>query len=320
MGAGADRTPLNRAAFLAREGRTIARARLATGRSAPLASSLKTLADTAAASVDGLIGDASPSIERIHDLHREMRRLRVGLELWSRLVPARDRESMRTLIRRVKRLAGLIGQVRDRDVVLELLERTRRVGSGAPESRTFHRFWVRLRDDSRVGRELLRAFLRTEREAGLFRSVADAIGRTPRSATPAAVGRLIAEENRAREERFRRAHRRARRRPTSVRLHRLRIRLRQWRHVAEITGTVAAGAARPIPPSFRRLQDRLGRLHDLDVALATLDPDLDGSPWAARLRQERRGSRTAARLQLDRLVLPPPRPPGAAPAPRRSAR
>jgi hypothetical protein len=169
------------------------------------------------------------------------------------------------------------------------------------EAQRFHQFWGRLRDDSRTGRELLRAFLRTERDAGLFRYIGDTLRLRPRPTATTDLSRLMALENRTHDEKVRRAHRRASRRPSSNRLHRLRIRLRQLRHVSDLTRTIEPRAAHPIPVVFRRLQDRLGRLHDLDVALATLDPELDSSPWASDLRKIRRRVRTAARTELQHL-------------------
>ncbi len=230
-----------------------------------------------------------------------MRRLRVGLELWAQLLPPKERDAVATLGRRLKRLARLVGEVRDRDIVLELLEQARPRAADPLETRRFHQFWGRLRDDSRTGRELLRAFLTTEREAGLFRAVAQALETPPRPSAAAELARLMAAENRTRHEKVQRAHRRATRRPSSDRLHRLRIRLRQLRHVAEITRSVEPASAHRIPAVFQRLQDRLGKLHDLDVALATLDPDLNRSPWASDLRRVRRRTRTAARIELERL-------------------
>lgn len=231
-----------------------------------------------------------------------MRRLRVGLELWGQLLREKDRVPVAALARRTKRLARLVGQVRDRDIVLELLERTRPSDPDPAEARSFQQFWGRLKDEARTSRELLRAFLTTERDAGLLRSIAESLKVTPRAHAAADLARLMAEENRARHDKVRRAHRRASERPSSERLHRLRIRLRQLRHVSELTRSVVPAAAHPIPTSFRKLQDRLGELHDLDVALATLEPSLDRSAWAADLRKVRRRVRVSARRELDRLT------------------
>jgi len=263
--------------------------------------------------IDEFVRLPSPSPDRVHRLHRAMRRLRVGLELWSRLLPAADQATVTTLARRVKRLARLVGQVRDRDIVLDLLQRTHPRGATALETQRFHRFWGRLRDDSRTGRELLRAFLTSERDAGLFRTIGETLALKPRSTAAADLARAMAKENHDRHEKVRRAHRRASERASSARLHRLRIRLRQFRHISDLTRSVEPAAAHRVPAVFRRLQDRLGKLHDLDVTLATLDPDLHRSPWAAGLHKARKTTLSATRIELERVAaLTRPRPRGGA--------
>ncbi len=230
-----------------------------------------------------------------------MRRLKVGLDLWGRLLRVDDREAVRALARRVKRLARLVGEVRDRDVVLDLLERTKPVGARPNDARAFHQFWGRLRDDSRTKRELLSAFLRTERDGGLLREIGATLDLRPRPSAGATLERLVAAEHLARDQRLARAHRRARARPSSARLHRLRIRLRQSRHLTELARPPGPTPAGHGPAAFRRLQDRLGVLHDLDVALATIDPELAGSPWTVELERSRKRARTAARAELSRF-------------------
>lgn len=274
----------------------------ASDRSRQLSTELHRLLAEVARQTDELVRHPGPSSERVHQLHRAMRRLRVGLELWGRLLRATDRAEVEVLARRLKRLARLVGEVRDRDIVLDLLERPHPRGIGESELRRFHRFLGRLRDDARTARELLRAFLTTERDAGFFENLRRALDLPPRRGGLRDLDRLMAEENRERYAKVHRAHRRASARPSSERLHGLRIRLRQFRHVSELTRAVAPVAAHPVPAVFRRLQDQLGKLHDLDVALATLDPDLERSPWAAQLRELRRKARTATRGELGRLL------------------
>lgn len=254
--------------------------------------------------VDVAIQEAHPSAEELHQLHRGFRRLRLGIGLWSRVLPAHDRETAGPLARRTKRLARLVGEVRDRDIVLALFEGLSGSGASAGEIELFHRFLARLRDDARTGRELLRASLRTERDAGLFLEIRALLQRrpSPRGATELRI--LISGESGVHHARVRRAHQRASRRPTAERLHRLRIRLRQLRHANELIRLVDPHAALRIPNAFRRLQDHIGHLHDMDVALATLDPDLERSPWAERMRRTRRRTRRQVRAELERLAFP----------------
>jgi CHAD domain-containing protein len=258
-------------------------------------------------SVDVTIADPHPSVEGLHRLHRELRRLRLAVDLWSRLLPAKYRELARALTGRVRRLARLVGEVRDRDVVLALFDRVADRAADPEETRQFHRVLGRLRDDARTGRELLRASFRTERDAHLFDAIDGVLNLRPTPLAAQQLRRLLGEEHQAHHERVRRAHRRASHRPSAARLHRLRIRLRQLRHLAELAQTVDPGVGPRIPVAFRRLQDLLGRLHDLDIAIATLDPELDRTPWADQLRSIRRRTRREARTSLERLATSPNR-------------
>lgn len=252
--------------------------------------------------VDATIEEPRPSDERLHQLHRALRRLRLGVELWQDLLPAADRGSAAALERRTKRLARLVGEVRDRDVVIGLFDAIPRRPASPTATGRYHRFLGRLREDARTGRELLRASLRTERDAGLFDAIRAALARPSGARAAARLGRLLVAASGEHHERVRRAHRKATRRPTAERLHRLRIHLRQFRHVHELIRLVAPSAAVRIPASLRGLQGRLGHLHDLDVAIATIDPELDASPWADRLRSDRRRLRHGVRLELERLA------------------
>jgi len=257
--------------------------------------------------VDHAITEPHPSVESLHQLHREMRRLLVGLNIWAQLLPQRERDALRPVVRRWKRLSRLVGQVRDHDVVLSLLEEVESARVPPEDARGYHEFLSRLRDDTRTGRELLRAFLRTEREARLLEEVGVAIDSTPLHTAGVRLRRLLAVETEYRWGRVRKAHRKARRRPTVDRLHRLRIRLRQLRHTADLVGIVDPQAVASIPVAFRRLQAHLGRLHDLDVALLTLDPERAEMAWGEALRVRRRRERRAARRALASLAVAPAR-------------
>ncbi len=253
----------------------------------------------------GLDAATLPSQE-IHEIHRELRRLGSGLAVWGQLVAAEPAGGVREATGRIRRLARLVGRARDRDVTGALLapSRARRSGDGEPEA--WREFLGRFQEDSHTGRELLRAFLRSERQAGLFDRVLGFLELTPRADAGRGLHRILADERRRRQGKVRKAHRKARRDPTSERLHRLRIRIRQWRHLASLEAA-ARVPANPPPPSWRSLQDRLGRLHDLDVALATIPKELDGSTPVRRLRHRRRELRTSVRTSLERIAARPER-------------
>jgi CHAD domain-containing protein len=266
--------------------------------SAALARYIERLRAGVVVAVDDLTIRAHPSPESLHDLHRSMRRLRHAFGLWEQLLPPSRRAALRPLDRRLTRLARLVGQVRDRDVMLALIE-----SAGLPKPPTSDlprvaRLRARLRDDGRTGRELLRVFLRSERDAGLFDELRAALAYVPRRAAPAPLRPLLAEEWRACRERVRAARRRARRRPSSSRLHRLRIRVRRLRHLAELVAHVDPGHPMSLSPAVTRVQAELGRLHDLDVVLDGLDPDTVSTAWGDALRDERRRLRSKIRDSL----------------------
>ena len=54
-------------------------------------------------------------------------------------------------------------------------------------------------------------------------------------------------------------------------------------------------------------KERLGRLHDLDIALATIPGALNGTAPARRLRSRRRELRGSVWVSLDRMATRPER-------------
>jgi CHAD domain-containing protein len=254
---------------------------------------------------------ATPAL--LHDLHRDMRRLRTGLAVWVELLDRPDRAQVGPIDRRIRRLAQLIGQVRDRDVAVDLLGSVEPKARSEEERERLDRYRARLHDDARTGRELLRAFLRSEQDALLFdevRAVLDSPARPTRSDR---LHRLLREHQSSGHDKLVEAHRRARKRPTMDRLHRLRIRVRRLRQISDLASAVDAESPAAVAASLRRLQQHLGRLHDLDVLLVGLDPSLRDTRWARSLRRERRQQRRAV-VKTIRSFRPDREPP-AKPAP-----
>ncbi|MCI4366107.1 MAG: CHAD domain-containing protein, partial [Thermoplasmata archaeon] len=224
---------------------------------ADLVSELQRRLDATLGELDRAVAAPRPAASALHRLHRDLRRLRVGVEIWGRFVPKRSRTHLAGYDRRLKRLARLVGGVRDRDIALELISDTS-LARGARERVRLHRAQARLTDDARAGRELLRMFLRSERDAGLFEGIRAGFEVAPlrrrRDALETYLQRIRDEGRREVQQ----AHRRARRKPSPRRLHRLRIRMRNWRHLSDLSTTLLpSGSIRP-PPPLRRLQHRLG--------------------------------------------------------------
>jgi CHAD domain-containing protein len=269
-----------------------------------LAAQIRRLLDDVTAQVDQVVSRPHPTPEQLHDLHRTMRRLRQALALWSHLLRPKDRELLRPLDRRLARLARLVGRVRDRDVMLGLVEGGRLPAPRRADAPFVARLRARWRDDARTGRELLRVFLRSERDAHLFEQLAATLTLPPRPNRPINVPSLLEEEQREREERVRVAHRRARRKSSVTRLHRLRIQVRRLRHVGELRSQLEPEHPAGPPSAVRRLQSQLGRLHDLDLVLSGIPVPLRATAWGDALRRERRRLRRSIAETLEEQRWP----------------
>jgi len=232
----------------------------------------------------------------------------VGISVWSRLLPKASRDELKGYDRRLKRLARLVGGVRDRDVTLSLLS-DRSLPGGARERVRLMQVRRRLVDDARVGRELLRVFLRAERDAGLFEGIRAGLHVVPPRKQVQHLDDYLAQIRDGGRREVRVAHRRARRKPSTRRLHSLRIRMRNWRHLTDLSTTVTPAQTIPAPPPLRALQRRLGRLHDLEVAEDLARP-ARGTRWARSLEEEQRRQRRRIVQQLraraTREIVPSP--------------
>lgn len=264
--------------------------------------------------VDRVIDQPLPDAEVLHDLHRELRRLAGGLSLWNELLPSSRAEELRPAIAKVRRFARLVGRVRDRDVTLSLVEPLLDGPVPPEEDEDLRKFAGRLREDARTGRELLRAFLTTERHAHWLEELRAALDHPLRTSAPRDLERLVHDAWATHRRKLRRAHRRARRKPNARRLHRLRIRIRRWRHLASLAELARVAPPEPVDARLSGLQERLGHLHDLDVALASFPDELATSSVAARIRGLRRDERRAISSAIElrerarKAARAPPRP------------
>ena len=243
--------------------------------------------------VDQVVASSSPTPGSLHRLHRQMRRLRTGLALWEALLPSGERDLLHPLDVRVKRLSRLVGRIRDRDITLSLLQRFDGKDTGRRERVRVDRYRTRLEDDARTGRELLRAFLRAERQAHLLDDLGERLRSLPRSGSFRDARRAVALAHERTRENLRRAHKKALRRPTMQRLHRLRIRIRRARQFSDLATLLDPQHQRGLASSLTRLQKDLGDLHDLDMVLVGLEKDVRTTSWADTLRKERRRHRKA---------------------------
>lgn len=272
-----------------------------TGRLERLREELERLVRAVAHGAEEVVRRPLPTPGSLHRLHRNLRRLRTGLVVWGELVPPSQRPPLATLDRRLRRLAQLVGEVRDRDVAVDLLGSVEASARRRRDRERLERYRGRLRDDARTGRELLRALLRSENDGRLFEEVGRFLSGPVRAGATRMVPRLIFEHRSRGGERLAVAHRKARKRPSMNRLHRLRIRVRRLRQITDLAGAVDPTTAEPVAGSLRSLQQGLGRLHDLDVLLDRLDPTVRETRWARTLRKERRRQRRTMVTALDSI-------------------
>ncbi|MGA8711106.1 MAG: CHAD domain-containing protein [Thermoplasmata archaeon] len=272
--------------------------------------------DEVTKAVDQVVAAARPSVASLHRLHRQMRRLRTGLALWETLLPNNEREILHPLDVRIKRLSRLVGRIRDRDIALSLLQRFDARRAGHRDLLSVTRYRIRVQDDARTGRELLRAFLRSERQARLLDDVAERLRSLPRTGTFRDPHRAVVLAHVRTYDKLSRAHRQARRRPSMERLHRLRISIRRARQFSDLAAALDPQHERAFASSLTRLQSKLGDLHDFDLVLVGLDDEVRRTAWADALRDERRRRR---REILKTIKSPIPVPAHDAP-PRNAAR
>jgi len=255
--------------------------------------------------VNHVVDSPHPTPTSLHQLHRQMRRLRTGLALWEALLPSGERELVHPLDVRVKRLSRLVGRLRDRDIAISLLDRFEGRHGSARDLERIDRYRTRVQEDARTGRELLRAYLRSEREARLLEDLGERLRSLPRSGSFRNPHKAIALAHARTHDNLRRAHQKALRRPTMERLHRLRIRIRRARQFSDLAVALDPRHERALPVTLTRLQKELGDLHDLDMILVGLDKEVLKTAWAEALADERRKRRRAI---LTTLKARPPFP------------
>lgn len=240
----------------------------------------------------------APDAETLHRLHRDLRELRVTHRLLVREPNGRPTDDATD--RRLQRLASLVGEVRDRDVAIGILLR-----SATPfDPKLRHQLQERLRQEGRVGRELLRAHARVELERHLLRAVIREVT-TAAVPRPALLRREMETSLAQHHAKIVRAFRRGLRRPSTRRLHRLRIALRNARALRSLVGRVTGHPLRAVPADLDKLQRALGRLHDLDMVadrIAALPYGADLDVWDRAWRRARKSERirVLARMQRKR--------------------
>lgn len=239
---------------------------------------------------------STPDAETLHRLHRDLRELRVTHRLLLPLPHGGVHEDATD--RRLRRLAGLVGEVRDRDVAIEILLRSGR----AVDLHLRRSLQVRLRHEGQIGRELLRGNARSELERHLLQTVI----RDVAGAAVPGPARLRREMETALTQRHAtvvRAFRRGLRKPSTRRLHRLRIALRNARALRVLVGRATGHPADSVPSDLGKLQRELGRLHDLDMVaerIAGLPSGESLDRWERQWRRTRKNERIQVLTRMQR--------------------
>lgn|GEM_PF-1159941 len=212
--------------------------------------------------------------EELHDMRVATRRLRSTLALFADVLPPVAHH----LRQELAWVAGALGAVRDLDVQRERLA-SWLDHAPSPHDRQALAGLQRLVDGQRAhARQHLLATLSSPRYGQLVEDMATMLRAGP-PADQATAGRpavLVAPGMvRARHRAALAAARRARRSGAPGDFHRLRIRCKHLRYTLESFADVYSGATVRFTARLARLQDRLGRLQDAEVAQARLRAQVD---------------------------------------------
>ncbi|HEV2166811.1 MAG TPA: CHAD domain-containing protein [Thermoplasmata archaeon] len=238
--------------------------------------------------------EPDPTPEQLHRFHQRLRKLRGAIRLASGLLSEAQAASALEVHRRLRRVARLVGEVRDFDVAIAHLSDPRLSASAEPPDSRLEATLGRMREEAHTGRALLGAFLRSEIDRGLFEEAEGTIRHAGgRLEGPKAWRACRAALDRARS-RVGRAVKRARRHPDTDRMHRLRMELRRAHTLSDFVDSAVGRAEPTFPGRLGRLQRSLGTLHDLDLLLGGFEGSgysVDDSPWLRREEKRRRALR-----------------------------
>jgi CHAD domain-containing protein len=237
--------------------------------------------------------------EAIHDVRVATRRLQEVLDLFAPALPEKERERLR---RRARRIRKSLAEVRDVDVLVDVVGRlradpTRRASRGlaALERKLLmsaaglrHGLGLFARPATERGRGLRIGGIRKRATALLALPVASTDSRTEAAAQRFASAR-------AREVR---AALPAARRGRAEALHRLRVAVKRYRYCLETLEAWGRGPLEDEIARARGIQEKLGAVHDLDV-LIEMARDTPGLAVRRLLRRDRRRLSARARRAIE---------------------
>ena len=222
--------------------------------------------------IDGALAGADP--EPLHRVRVALRRLRVTVRLFRKRLPA---ELIKPIDDGLRELAGDLGPTRDLDVWLTLLQSE---AARLPFAKS--RLWSPFLQFQQRRRELAQASVRRGLRGAHFGALRHKLARLLRAELPrltAATHRPVSELPALAKKRHHKSLRRIRKRAklrhstSGDKLHDLRVTLRQARDVGACLGELLEPRDRKRLRRLRDVEQILGRVHDLNVALETFIPE-----------------------------------------------
>ncbi|MEI6084365.1 MAG: CHAD domain-containing protein [Verrucomicrobiota bacterium] len=206
--------------------------------------------------------------DSLHQTRVATRRLRVGLRFFAALYPEGELKQVR---RQLRRLTGVLGEVRTMDVNIHLLRKAARrlPASTAAAQRKLVAGWLAARH---THLDALRDFRRALHTSHFQARIRQLILK-PR---PLDDKRLLKESNAALNQlrrELRRRYRKYRRQESLDVFHKLRLAAKRYRYALEICAAVFDTAATPRIRAVETLQDQTGICHDLEVLIDSLKVD-----------------------------------------------
>lgn len=214
-------------------------------------------------------------VEPVHRARVACRRLRAVFSIFRGCFPGRASKKWR---REIRRLGRALGAARDADVTISTLRGALKLESDPALRPGIRRLLLRERRRRQALQAGVESALRRFKGAGLPGEMAlftRAIGRRKRAGAAA-----VADEarNKAREAGSARldallGFAKAVRNPEQIEaLHRMRIAAKRLRYALEVLAPILDHDFKPVIAALKKLQDRLGEIHDCDVWLERL-PD-----------------------------------------------
>ena len=223
-------------------------------------------------------------IEPLHQARVATRRLREILPLCACEVP---RGLANLALRRVGRVGRALGDVREIDVSIDVVEEI--IQTGTLDSAAGRRLQQYLQDEREERRERMLDRLSSVSSRKLERDLADVARVLGMRQQTDGWAQTLAVRIERRSEGVQRAVGEAGALYISDRVHRVRIVTRKLRYALELAGDTGEARTREAVRALKEIQDVLGRLHDLEVLggmiqdLTMPTPDADAPPVNAEL-------------------------------------